>query len=159
MSASEGVSLMFYYRSWLLGVVLVTGAISWGCGASGPRTVSDAVRHGDVVVGPGGMVSNLPVWASFLNNINRHKQASVRITTFSTEGDPVFTDLSYNGQTIRYTFDDSQDRFAGQQRGRQTTTCTGVTTRSVKNGTLYLVTGCQNTNVPSDILFVPTSQR
>jgi hypothetical protein len=156
MAEAKGVEYMMKNGARLVSVVLLTAASGWGCGASKPYTVAEATRHGDVVVGPGVQgVGNMSALTIFLSNINHHKKASVRITSFTDEGDPIFVDLSFNGQTIEYTYDDSEDRFGGQQRGRKTTTCTGIATRSVTNGTEYVLSGCQDTSMPSEVLFVP----
>jgi hypothetical protein len=158
MAEAKGVEYMMKNGARLVSVVLLTAVIGWGCGEAKPYTQTEATRHGDVVVGPGVRgVENMSALTSFLSNIHHHKQASVRITSFTDEGDPIFIDLSFNGQTIEYTYDDSEDRFGGQQRGRKTTTCTGITTRSVENGTEYVLSGCQDTSMPSEVLFVPSA--
>ncbi len=150
----------------LIGTALVASVLAAGCGSSTTYTPSgssttyppsEAIRRGDVVVGPGEKISNLSTFTRFLNDLDHHKSGTLQITRYTSEGDPIFADLSTDGSVIRYTFDDSQDKFGGQNKGRQTTTCVGVSARHVAHGTTYVVTGCQDKNVPSELLFVPSS--
>jgi len=118
-----------------------------------------ATQHGDAVANGVGGVSNLPVFTRFLHNVQDGKRDHCRITSYTDEGDPIFMDLSFDGKVIKYTFDDSNDKFGGSNKGRKTTTCKGISAQQAANGTTYSVTGCQDTNMPSQVLFISSSQR
>lgn len=128
-------------------------------GSSTTYSPTEAIQHGDVVVDPGGKVTNLSAFTTFLDNWKHHKSGTVQVTSYTTEGDPVIVYLSFDGKILRYTFDDSQDKFGGQNKGRKTTTCVAISARYVLNGTMYVVSGCQDKDVPNEILFVPSSNR
>jgi hypothetical protein len=142
----------------LFGTLLVIASMTAGCDATKSYTPAEATQHGDVVVGPGGRVTNLFVFTRFLRDVNHHKLAAVQIVNYTTEGDPILISLSFDGRTIRYTFDNSQDRFGGQHKRRKTATCLGVSDRTSANGTMYFVVGCQDPHMPSDILLIPSSE-
>lgn len=110
------------------------------------------IQHGDVAMGSGGKVTNLSTFTGLLDNFNHHKSGSVQITSYTSEGGPIYTELSSNGNVIHYASDDSQDRFGGKKKGRKTPTCTRVLSSSA---TAYRISRCENLNMPSQILMVP----
>jgi hypothetical protein len=81
-------------QSVLAGTFLIAAVLVTGCSSSTTYTPTDAVQHGDVVVSPGGKITNLPAFTSFLGNLKHHKLGTVHITSYTTEGDPIFVDLS-----------------------------------------------------------------
>lgn len=119
---------------------------------------AEAIANEDVVERGMGQVSNLPVFIRFYNNVRAGKQDGIRIVRYTDEGDPIFIDLDFDGKVIQYTFDNSQDKFGGTGKGRTTAACTGVSAQQVVNGTSYTVTGCKDTNIPSEILFISASK-
>lgn len=148
----------------MIGSVLLVALLLAGCSSSttytptaGPTTYppSEAIQHGDVVVGPGKII-NLSDFTRFLNHVTHHQSDKVQITSYTSEGDPIFADLSFDGKIIHYTFDNSRDKFGGQNKGRRTTICTGISTHRSPSGMAYLVDGCENPNIPTQILVIPS---
>lgn len=69
-----------------------------------------AIDNGDVVTV--GMSSyNVGKLASFIDSTQNGKKDSIRITRYTTEGDPVITTLTFDGKTINYTNDTTRDHF------------------------------------------------
>lgn len=118
-----------------------------------------AIYHGDVVLDVVGKVTNLPAFNQFYNDVQAGKSDKIRITSYTDEGDPIFMDLNFDGKIIQYTFDDSNDKFGGSNKGRKTTTCTGISAQQTVNGTMYAVTGCQDRDLTCQVLFISSSRR
>ncbi|WP_422615009.1 DUF4362 domain-containing protein [Cohnella caldifontis] len=93
-----------------------------------------------------GKLSNKVGWQHFLNNLALKKPDSIRITSYTVEGAPVFDELFFNGERIKYAYDNSMDGFAGQGKGRRETLCTGITKKQVNEskGKVYVLVGCQS---------------
>lgn len=54
----------------------------------------------------------------FINIIHtKNLRAKFQVTKTTDEGDPIIQTLEYDGKTIKYTFDNSKDKFAGPDRG------------------------------------------
>jgi hypothetical protein len=83
-------------------------------------TSENAIQLGDIV-DLHGNVSNIERLDEFVSNVNSVRKDEVRITRYTTEGDPIFYDLKFDGDTITYTYDPTQDSFG---RGKKiSTTC------------------------------------
>ncbi|QJC50787.1 DUF4362 domain-containing protein [Paenibacillus albicereus] len=80
-------------------------------------TSEQAARNGDVVFGPGRQF-NEDVWQAFVEKVGRGEQASVQVTSFTIEGDPIFENLSHVEGTIRYQKDTRFDGFGSREHPR-----------------------------------------
>ncbi|MCR8842342.1 DUF4362 domain-containing protein [Paenibacillus sp. SC116] len=110
---------------------------------SRPYNSEQAIQNGDVV-NVHGQLSNMDKWHQFLKNIEANKADKVRITQYTIEGDPIFYELIYNGESIHYTFDNSMDAY-GSNQGRPSTTCKGMGTKKNEQGNeYYILKDCDN---------------
>ena len=75
-----------------------------------------AIKNGDVVDVHGKM-TNMEKLDGFVENFNKKQTDKIRITRYTTEGDPILYTLVYNGKTIEYTIDTSRDKFGGMDKG------------------------------------------
>nr|WP_261306588.1 DUF4362 domain-containing protein [Paenibacillus andongensis] len=85
---------------------------------------------------------------SFLTDFEKQKASRLRITTYTEEGDPILSDLYYDGKQINYTFDNTRDKHGGNQKGKDRTSCNKIEKRSVKRegstkGLEYILTDCK----------------
>lgn len=101
-----------------------------------------------------GKMYNLDKWKLFLANIDVGVPDQVRITQYTTEGDPIFYELVYDGaEVITYTFDNSMDGF-GRDLGRPSTLCRGIELEESKElGSHYELTGCDNDETSNSFWF------
>ncbi|MED4783855.1 DUF4362 domain-containing protein [Brevibacillus choshinensis] len=107
-----------------------------------PYRSEQAIKNGDVV-NLHGKISNWERWEQFIKNVDQQKADQVRITSYTTEGDPIFDELVYDGKGIEYTYDDSMDAYGGNNRSRQVTKCEGIEEKQEKNGQIgYQLKGC-----------------
>lgn len=108
-----------------------------------PYRSEEAIKNGDVV-NIHGEISNLEKFESFIDNVGAKKKDNIRITIYTTEGDPIFFNLQYDGKNIQYTFDNSQDGFAGEDKGKQSTTCSKIEKKGADTGVEYYLSGCSS---------------
>ncbi|KQX56687.1 MULTISPECIES: DUF4362 domain-containing protein [unclassified Paenibacillus] len=110
-------------------------------------TLQDAKKNGDIIVGHLGP-TNFEKIDSFITDFENQKASKLRITSYSEEGDPILSDLIYDGKQINYIFDDSRDKHGGIQKGKDKTSCNKIEKRSVtREGSIkgfeYILTGCK----------------
>ncbi|WP_201004077.1 DUF4362 domain-containing protein [Paenibacillus glycanilyticus] len=121
-----------------------------------PYLPEKAAENGDIV-NEHGKFSNLEKWQVFLRNIEQKNADAIRITQYTTEGDPILYELSFNGEQIAYTYNDSMDAFGGQTKGKQNTLCGGITKREPTDDSeapnVYLLTGCKAQDVGNTFYF------
>jgi hypothetical protein len=80
--------------------------------------------------------------------VDKHKDSKLRVTSYTIEGDPIISDLHYDGKTIRYSYDTSQDKYGDNSIGKLKTTCEKIEKKEITQnanmkGTQYVLTGCQ----------------
>ncbi|MFC4810436.1 DUF4362 domain-containing protein [Paenibacillus sp. GCM10023250] len=142
-----------------LTAVLLAAALLAGCGrndgsvaggsAAGfpkpakPYTSEEAAKNGDVV-NVHGRYTNLDKWLAFAERVESGKDepAQVRVTAYTIEGDPIFSELVYDGQAVHFTYDNAMDAF-GKDLGRPSATCAGIGRQAGEDGVvLYALKGC-----------------
>ena len=55
---------------------------------------------------------------NFIDNVAANKSDKVNIVHFTIEGDPIITQLNYNGKNIVIATDYSKDKFGGQDKDK-----------------------------------------
>lgn len=100
---------------------------------------------------------NLAKLESFMNSFSSHKVDQMKITSLTIEGDPIYTYLLTDGTKLQYAQDNSEDAFAGGDKGVSKTECTGIEQQSVEGRTVFVATGCQSGD-QRYILTVPDSK-
>ncbi|WLR52024.1 DUF4362 domain-containing protein [Bacillus tianshenii] len=108
-----------------------------------PSSPSEAVHQNDVI-NMHGEISNLNRFETFIANVKADKSDHIRVISYTTEGDPIFYLLDFDGKQIEYTFDNSQDGYAGSDKGQKSTTCKDITENATTNGTEYALAGCSS---------------
>lgn len=103
----------------------------------------DDVKKSDVV-DRHGEISNIDIFETFIDNVWSGVKDEIRISVFTTEGDPIFYNLNYDGNKIQYTFDNSQDAYAGSAKGKESTFCSNIESRNNENGVEYYLTECSS---------------
>ncbi|RKP55048.1 DUF4362 domain-containing protein [Cohnella endophytica] len=99
-------------------------------------TISEAEKAGYVVSGPGGL-SGVEKLEEFYHKFQNRIKSQLSIARYTDEGDPLFIDLDFNGESIKYTYDNSWDKFGGQEKGVKATNCEVITTRTGLYGETY----------------------
>lgn len=113
------------------------------CSSSPSYGPDTAAERGDVV-DLHGMITNAERLDTFLANIQNKNKDKVRITQYTVEGDPIYLDFIYNGVTVRYKYDDTQDEYgAGDTKS---TVCSGFSKTTVDDTMEYKLIGCSGNN-------------
>ncbi len=135
-------------------VIYLLVAISLFCGLPGcsnnddqsvvkskPYSSDEAISKGDVVFL--NEVYNFEKFDAFITNLGNKKADSIRITGYTDEGDPIYKDLQFDGNEISFTYDNSNDKFGGSNKGIRTDTCSKVSSEETEPGEIeYTVSGC-----------------
>jgi|SRR5665648_25898 len=53
----------------------------------------------------------------FIDYVHQDLSAKYQLTKTTAEGDPIIHTLDYDGTTIKYTYDNTKDKFAGNGKG------------------------------------------
>lgn len=104
----------------------------------------NSVKDSDIVLEQEEIITNSDKFEAFIENLKNGKKDNIRIVQRTTEGDPLFNTLDYNGQTITYTYDDSQDKFGGSNTGLESGTCEHLESEKSEKGKRYYLTGCSS---------------
>ncbi|MGE6486948.1 DUF4362 domain-containing protein [Paenisporosarcina sp. NPDC076898] len=111
------------------------------CSKSTAYGSEEAIKRGDVVYR--NEVHNLGRFEQFLNNVANKKKDTIRITGYTKEGDPIFQDLQFDGKIIQNTYNNSNDEYAGEDKGIETDVCTEIIQEEKVQGEVeFLISGC-----------------
>jgi len=116
-----------------------------GCSKNGAYNSEEAIKRGDIVYQ--NEVVNLERFEKFLINISNKKEDTIRVTGYTDEGDPIFKDLHFDGKIIHFTYDNSNDKFAGKDKGIEKDVCTEIIKAENELGKIeFLISGCSKGN-------------
>lgn len=108
-----------------------------GCGK---YTMEEAKENGDIIVQKS--VENSDRFESFLNKSKQGKSDQIRITAYTTEGDPVLYDVKYDGESYQYSSDSSRDQFGSTDDDRKNEVCQQLDQTTVKQEAIYTLSKC-----------------
>lgn len=78
---------------------------------------------------------------AFMANTEEGEEYSIRVVTYTVEGDPILLDLTYDGERIEATSDSIRDAFGSGSV--QTTTCESIVINETAEFTEYVLKGCE----------------
>lgn len=112
-----------------------------GCAKSEAYGSEEAIKRGDIVYQ--NEVVNLERFEEFLMNLSNKYEDTIRVTGYTDEGDPIFQDLRFDGEVIHYIYDNSNDEYAGKDKGKETDVCKEIIGKENTQGEIeYLISGC-----------------
>lgn len=136
------------YNSLFFKILLVSLISCFGCtqydSQSQSYTSKEAIKKEDVVQ-TGNTVYNFERFKQFLKNYHNKKSDQMRVTGYTLEGDPIFIDLTVDGENIHYSYDNSNDKYGSKEIVKDV--CHKIVQK--KNGQRkmeYLVTDCSKIN-------------
>ena len=106
----------------------------------GKYTMEEEKKNGDIIVQKD--VANRDRFESFLKKSTQGKSDQIRITAFTTEGDPVLYDIKYDGKSYHYTSDSSRDQFGTTDIDRKNEVCRQLDKTIVKQKATYTLRKC-----------------
>ncbi|KEK25365.1 DUF4362 domain-containing protein [Bacillus gaemokensis] len=118
---------------------------------------SSKIDKNNDVIAKGYKISNLHKFEKFALNVGNGEADKIRIVHYTDEGDPIFQTLEYDGKEVRYTSDDSHDKFAGTGKGIYSDTCKKITKDIHEEDERYMLTDCKKETGRNgyDLLSVP----
>ncbi|OPA75749.1 hypothetical protein BVG16_20690 [Paenibacillus selenitireducens] len=121
-------------------------------------TVERAIQQGDVV-SVGLKIHHLDQLEQFMKASKEGTPSHLRITAYTTEGYPVFTDLVFREGSIGYTYDMSRNAFGEVDREMRTDRCSRVMKKHGDGWTQYMLVDCDNLmdGMGYSILSIPAS--
>ncbi|AQU80730.1 DUF4362 domain-containing protein [Planococcus faecalis] len=102
------------------------------------------VKDSDIVLEQKEITTNSEKFETFIRNLESGQEDKIRIVQRTTEGDPIFNTLDYNGQTITYTYDNSRDKFGDSNTGLESGTCEHLESETSETGRIYRLSGCSS---------------
>lgn len=115
-----------------------------GCGKEEPGTIAgDGSGEPDMeqVVNTHGAVENAGRLDEFVSSVEQRKYDAVQVVSFTTEGDPIYQTLEFDGDKIEFTHDSSRDQFGS---GSITTmNCEAISKKETASTIDYVLTGCE----------------
>jgi len=121
-------------------ILLSTVVSTIGC-SNRAYNSEEAIKRGDIVYQA--KVSNLERFEQFLINLSNKKEDTIRVTGYTDEGDPIFQDLRFDGKVIQFTYDNSNDEFAGKDKGIEKGVCTEIVKKENEQSEVeFLISGC-----------------
>ncbi|MCL6574018.1 MAG: DUF4362 domain-containing protein [Bacillus sp. (in: Bacteria)] len=98
-----------------------------------------------------GMIENSERLDLFVDNVQSEKKDKVRLIRYTTEGDPIFHDLDYNGSKLTFTLDTTKDKFG--QGNVISNDCQSIQRLESDTETKYLLEGCTDPQI-SELLTI-----
>ncbi|MFG6117124.1 DUF4362 domain-containing protein [Halobacillus sp. MO56] len=146
------MKVSFFFSAIILMVVLTAcQQVDEPSDAKAQLSPETAIKRGDVV-NVHGDISNLESFEKFLGNVEAGVKDDIRITSYTTEGDPIFYKLKFDGEKIHYTFDNTMDAYAGTGKGVREAECTNIVTTKTEGERRYELSGC-NSSTGESFLF------
>lgn len=106
------------------------------------RPTVKGVKNVDVVNTHGRIFEGLDNMHTFYENVLNGVLSDLRIVHYTIEGDPIVTDLKYNGKTMKVTHDSTRDKFGSGEI--ETTKCSGLIEEVTHTNTTYFAVDCSD---------------
>ncbi|QTD41906.1 DUF4362 domain-containing protein [Sporosarcina sp. Te-1] len=110
------------------------------CGQDKEGSSTKSVEDVDVINHHRG-IEGLEKMERFYSDFQNGKTSDLRIVHYTLEGDPIVTDLAYDGKKLQVTFDSSRDAFGSGEI--HTIACNGLFEEVYPANRSYLAYGCE----------------
>ncbi|PGR33130.1 hypothetical protein COC47_27670 [Bacillus cereus] len=100
-------------------------------------------------------IVNLNEFKSFVENVKLEKPDKVKIVSYTDEGDPIVQTLNYDGKEIRYSIDNSNDKFSSENNKEQKTVCKKLNKRQENSQVVYYLDECSQKDIDNMLLNIP----
>lgn len=141
-------------KSMLLAIFAIFILILSGCGKEGSTIQSYHKPNkpsSNEVIDVHGQVENMERLNAFVVKVQAKQKDKIRLTRYTIEGDPIYHDLDFDGSTLSFTFDSTEDKFGN---GEVTTyDCKGISKQESNTETKYMLEGCPNSQI-GELLYI-----
>ncbi|QAA32794.1 DUF4362 domain-containing protein [Clostridium manihotivorum] len=104
-----------------------------------------AINNGDIV-GVHGKGYNIEKLDKFIENLENKQKDTVRVTTYTTEGDAIVNILEFSGAELNFIVDTTRDNFGSKKTTKYK--AYEIVKESKNNGVYYIVKGDNLDNYP-----------
>lgn len=101
----------------------------------------EAIKNGDIVTTP--ERANIDRFETFLERVEANKKDTIRITNYTTEGDAILEDITYDGKQFIYSLDSSRDEYGSEIDDREKEVCQKLKKRTENKREVFTLTDCQ----------------
>ncbi|MFD0716161.1 DUF4362 domain-containing protein [Paenibacillus sp. GCM10027626] len=98
-----------------------------------------AETNGDIVNIHGKLI-NQDVWEQFAANVKSGAKSEVQVVQYTIEGDPIFNNLSFDGETIRNIYENTHDAYGTPMK--RYAFCKAIEEKKSDQGTVYELASC-----------------
>ncbi|WP_186759776.1 DUF4362 domain-containing protein [Planococcus sp. CPCC 101016] len=118
-----------------IGLLMLLLAAASACNSGGT-----SFKASDIIENRHGEVSNEERLYQFYENTVSGEADAVRVTTFTTEGDPTYQDLYFDGNKIKSVEDSSEDKYgSGEVVERE---CSSILVLTSEKEMVYVLESC-----------------
>lgn len=96
----------------------------------------------DIVNRNSGDIENETRLLEFIRNIETGKIDNIRVVGYTKEGDPILTDITFNGEQLEVSYDNTRDEYGSNEIN--SFNCQKIIVKEKK----YLITGCEGYKTP-----------
>ena len=126
---------------FLLAVLLLSGCQNTDGQSSGKVNNANYSPSSEDVVDRNGEIENFERFEKFKSNTEKGIQDKLTIVQYTTEGEPIFHQLDYDGIVIKSTIDTSRDHYGAGEIYHNT--CTSIEMIERTDATEYNLQGCE----------------
>ncbi|MFD0695284.1 DUF4362 domain-containing protein [Paenibacillus sp. GCM10027628] len=110
------------------------------------------IKNNADVVDIHGNVSNLYKMDDFVKSVNAKENASIRISHYTIEGDPIYHNIKFKGGKFEIQYDTTQDNFG--PKNVTTYTCEKLDKTETNTELKYSLNGCSTDSKSVDVLYI-----
>ncbi|MDN7245984.1 DUF4362 domain-containing protein [Planococcus shenhongbingii] len=122
--------------------LLAAGCQSSAEDPGNPDANDDDSSGRDRIFNRHGEIENLDRFERFLSYVDQGQEDAIRIVNYTTEGDPIYQDLTFNGEMIQYVYDSSKDDYGSGEV--MELTCTSIEKVEQADFTDYVLAECDS---------------
>lgn len=123
----------------IIGLVAVSLLTLTGCGTSYPS--EEAIKNGDIVMSP--ERANIDRFEIFLKKVDAQKKDTIRMTNYTTEGDAIIEDITFDGKEFEYSLDSSRDEYGSETDDRNKEVCQNLKEQVENDQSIFTLTDCE----------------
>jgi hypothetical protein len=141
-------------KNWMAAILLLV-LLAGGCDEPGDQVEMEVGKSytpssSDVLNRLGG-IENLEQFEAFYENVQKGQEDSVRIVSYTVEGDPIIQDLEYDGETIHSIEDSRMDAYGTGEVAKMD--CKRIEFTSDRGQNVYNLKACNKNEYNKTVLW------
>ncbi|WP_224077492.1 DUF4362 domain-containing protein [Planococcus chinensis] len=130
------------------GLILMACLLLFGC-----QNEHDSFPEEDTVkIKNSGDRENFDRLDRFLQNFQQREPDHIKVIFYTTEGDPIYQDLEFDGKAIKSIYDSREDQYGSGEVIE--TICTEFEAVETGGNPDYILTGCENKDYETEFIRV-----